>query len=153
MSERIIDKLADRILSLEQPIYIRPNDRFACVSVEETTHFVNDQQNVNTKRITESHVRLLKDWLNQQEEMRPPEQIEPKSLDIYLAQFLLGVRKTVKDASIDNDDIDGQYEPSTMIALHSSIHRYLAWKSYGFNIKDGECFRHSRDVLKAKLSS
>ena len=46
----VIDSLADRILELE---------RFIEVSSDDTFDVVEQQRNVNTKRMTESHVRLL----------------------------------------------------------------------------------------------
>jgi len=59
------------------------------------------------------------------------------------------VRKTGSGSKVE--DVDRQYESCTLMAIHSSIHRYLSLKAYGSNIKEDECFRHSRDVLSAKM--
>ena len=35
--------------------------------------------------------------------------------------------------------------------MHSFFHRYLNSKNYGHNIEDSKVFRHSREVLEAKM--
>jgi len=119
-------------------------ERFVDVN---TFEFTEAHQNINTKRATESHMRLFLDWLKKTKEDRKPEEISPKELDLYLAQFILGVRK---DADAELNDPVRQYEPLTLVAMHSSIHRYLSAKGYNGNIKADDAFRHSRDVLAAK---
>jgi len=51
----VIESLADRILELE---------RFAEVSNDDTFDVDEQKKNLNTKRMTERHVRLLKTYLN-----------------------------------------------------------------------------------------
>ena len=73
-----IDDLADRIITLEQDI-ILPTDncgnhvRFA--DAADTINFVVEQQNMNTRRMTESHVRLFANFLRQHEEKSPTRRI------------------------------------------------------------------------------
>ena len=57
-------------------------------------------------------------------------------LDTYLASFFLNVRKAGSGSEVE--DVDRQYEPCTMMAIHSSIHRYLSLKAYGHNIKEDD---------------
>lgn len=150
MSSAIIDRLAERILSLQDDIFVEEtqrNVRFA--SSTDTNSFVAEQQNSNTKRMTDCHLRLFVEYLHSRDEVRQPEHIEPKMLDTYLASFLLNVRKAGNGSQVE--DTNRQYEPCTLMAIHSSMHRYLSLKAYGYNIKEDECFRHSRDVLSAKM--
>jgi len=71
----VIESLADRIFELE---------RFVEVSNDDTFDVVEQQQNLNTKRMTESHVRLLKTFLISKNEHRQLQDIPPTDLDIYI---------------------------------------------------------------------
>ena len=127
MSALLIESLADRILDLENEID-KENVRFVSVSVGDTSNFVNSQKNKNTSRMTQCHMKLFTSWLKDlKNELRKPEEIEPRMLDMYIAQFLLGVRKDTSE-NISLDDPRRQYEPDTLAAMHSSIHRYLSDK-------------------------
>jgi len=136
-AEKIIDSLASRILDLEN--YEDDNA---------TRQFVEKMTNSNTRQQTPSHMRLFSKWLNAKSEMRAPEQIEPKQLDIRIAQFFLTIRK---EGNGDINHPSRQYEPSTITATHSSMFRSLNSKDYGHNIKTSEFFRHSRDVKSSKM--
>ena len=136
-AEKVIDSLASRILDLE-------NYEDDCA----TRQFVEKMANSNTQIQTRSHMRLFSKWLNAKSEMRAPEHIEPKQLDIYIAQFFLTIRK---DGIGDINHASRQYEPSTITAMHSSMFRYLNSSDYGHNIKTSELFRHSRDVMRSKM--
>lgn len=93
--------------------------------------------------------RLFKSWLAMKAELREPHQIPPKQLDTLIAQFMISVRKESNDSLPLNHNLR-QYEPETLTAMHSSIHRYLNENGYSSNIKADDAFRHSRDVLSAK---
>lgn len=136
-AEKVIDSLASRILDLE-------NNENDCA----TRQFVDKMANGNTQLQTQSHMRLFSKWLNAKSEMRAPEHIEPKQLDIYIAQFFLTIRK---EGNGDINHPSRQYEPSTITAMHSSMFRYLNFSDYGHNIKTSELFRHSRDVMTSKM--
>lgn len=138
-AERVIDSLASRILELE---------RFIDISNDATNDLLEQQRNENTKKVTASHMRLFKSYLEQKNENQSPEMIPPDKLDKYIAQFLMSVRKK-GDTSMS--DCERQYEPQTLLSMHSSINRYLVSKNYAVNIKQAEVFRHSRDVLNAKM--
>jgi len=109
------------------------------VDNEGTYEFTQAQQNANTGRATECHIRLFVTWLQHMNELRQPEEIDNKDLDLYLVQFSLGVQK---EADGDLNDPVHQYEPLTLVAMHSSIHRYLSAKGYKGNIKIDDAFRH-----------
>jgi hypothetical protein len=139
----VIESLVNRILDLEG------DNRFVDITSEDTVNMVKLQTNKNTAKVTESHVRLFREWLATKNELCEISQIEPQNLDLYLAQFFLSVRKP--GTSDDLNALDRQYEPSTLLAIHSSIFRHLRNTSYGINIKQDERFVHSRNVLSAKL--
>lgn len=148
MAAAVIDSLADRILSLEN----HENYRFIDVNGGDTLKMIELQKNKNTAKLTECHMRLFTLWLSQRSEFRNPEDLAPNELDLHIAQFLLGVRKQSSGtATVDLNSVDRQYEPQTLSAMHSSIYRYLSNKGYGVNIKQDDRFRHSREVLAAKM--
>jgi len=67
----VIDRLADRILSLQDEIIVdetKRNVRFA--SSTDTNSFVAEQQNSNTKRMTDCHLRLFTEYLHSRDEVR-----------------------------------------------------------------------------------
>jgi hypothetical protein len=145
MAERVIDSLASRIIDMES----RCTDDDAST----TRQFVADMRNPNTVLVTKSHYRLFVSWLATKSETRSLEDISPKELDLYLAQFTLAIRKDHKGGT-GNENINHpsrQYEPSSLAAMHNSLYRYLNSKDYGYNIKTSELFKHSREVLSAKM--
>jgi len=141
--------LANRILELENMVETRSDNdpRFVAVNDEDTFDFTEAQQNANTRRVTDCHIKLFVSWLQQMNEMRRPDEISLKELDLYIAKFILGIRK---EGDRQLNDPERQYQPLTLQAMHSSIHRYLCSKNYQCNIKADDAFKHSRDVLAAK---
>ena len=72
--------------------------------------------------MTDSHIRLLTTYLRSKNDAREPENIPPPELDLYLAQFFLGVRKMVATGGkVDMNDPAHQYEPTSLAAMHSSL--------------------------------
>ena len=49
------------------------------------------------------------------------------------------------------DDTSRQNEPYTLLAIQTSIFRYIRDNNYKYNIKQDQQFRHSRQVLTAKM--
>lgn len=115
------------------------SSRFVSVdsSVEE---FINRQQNKNTLSKTQRDITLLEKFLSSKNERKNIEEIEPKALDNYIANFLLQVRK--KDGE--------QYEPSSLRAFISSFDRYLRKHDYSSTIIEGKEFKKTKEVLVAK---
>ena len=113
--------------------------RFADInSVEQ---FIEDQENENTRKKTQQNVALLEEFLTLRNESRHIEEIAPKELNAYIAEFIITVRK--KDGNED-------YEPSSLRSLMASFERYLKKKNYGFSImKDAE-FEQARKALQSK---
>ena len=112
--------------------------RFADInSVEQ---FIEDQENENTRKKTQQNVALLEEFLTLRNESRLIEEIAPKELNAYIAEFIITVRK--KDGNED-------YEPSSLRSLMASFERYLKKKNYGFSImKDAE-FEQARKALQS----
>ena len=113
--------------------------RFADInSVEQ---FIENQENENTRKKTQQNVALLEEFLTLRNESRLIEEIAPKELKAYIAEFIITVRK--KDSNED-------YEPSSLRSLMASFERYLKKKNYGFSImKDAE-FEQARKALRSK---
>ena len=87
------------------------------------------------------NVALLEEFLTLRNESRHIEEIAPKELNAYIAEFIITVRK--KDGNED-------YEPSSLRSLMASFERYLKKKNYGFSImKDAE-FEQARKALQSK---
>jgi len=142
-----MDSLVDRILELESMTEtISANDR-RFIAIDDTDAFVHAQQNENTSRMMDCHIKLFATWLRHMDEMQRPDEISPKELDLYIAKFILSIRK---QGNGQLNDPERQYQPQTLLAMHSSIHRYLCSKNYQCNIKADDIFKHSRDVLAAK---
>ena len=113
---------------------------------------LNKNGNYNTLRLTFSNIRVFKTWLAERNDFRDPENIQPRELDLLIAQFLSTVRKRSDNPATDNSNsVNLQYGPNTLSAFHSSICRYLLHKNYGVNIRKDERFRYSREVLMLKM--
>ena len=113
--------------------------RFADINSME--QFIEDQENENTRKKTQQNVALLEEFLTLRNESRLIEEISPKELNVYIAEFIITVRK--KDSNED-------YEPSSLRSLMASFERYLKKKNYGFSImKDAE-FEQARKALQSK---
>ena len=102
--------------------------------------FLQQQQNLNTKRKTTNDIKLFQSYLDTQNESRFPQFIPPCDLDNYVSGFLLSVRK--KDGT--------EFEPSTLRSFVSSINRHLIINGYKFSIMTDAQFRRCRDILAAK---
>lgn len=107
---------------------------------QELDEFLQQQQNLNTKRKTTNDVKLFNSYLSTQNESRYPELIPPSGLSDYISGFLLSVRR--KDGS--------EYEPTTLRSFVSSINRHLITNGYKFSLMTDVQFRRCRDVLAAK---
>jgi hypothetical protein len=55
---------------------------------------IDKEKNANTKKVTESHMRLFTNWLQLNKESRNVEDISPAELDLLLAKyFSVSVKK------------------------------------------------------------
>ncbi|CAG2257370.1 unnamed protein product [Mytilus edulis] len=115
------------------------DERFMTVTNDDTSNFIEEMKNDNTKRKTKSDIKLLTEWLKENNELRAIEDISVPELNQYLARFYLSVRSRKNE----------EYEPDSLKSIQSSINRHLMEKS-GINILKDKEFHHSREVLSAK---
>ena len=85
------------------------------IFVNHTYDIIEQQKNIYTERQTASHVKLFKNWLKKNEEIRDPHLIELLQLENDLAQFLLSVQKCTNTENLD--DTSREYEPCTLLAI------------------------------------
>lgn len=108
---------------------------------EELRKFVEEQRNPNTNRKTIQVMNSFSTWLSdKQNGSRNIEEIDGVTLNNYIGNYLLGLRK--KDGSF--------YEPDTLTSYHRGIERYLRDKGYEHNLMKSDLFKSSRDVLAAQ---
>lgn len=152
-ADRVLNSLAARINQLDELIEKeqknqihgdstgRDEARFVDIGENETSTFIESMKNLNTKRKTKSDLNTVNLWLTSVNESRDMGTIPPKELDSLLARFFLSVRKSDRS----------EYEPTTLKSFQSSISRHLLENSYGINILTHVDFKHSQDVLAAKM--
>ena len=85
--------LSDRLLSLDGIIEERDSTRYREVTEAETFNFVESMKNANTKAKTMSDLKKFNEWLLSVGEERSIESIPPEILDLYMARFVLSIRK------------------------------------------------------------
>jgi hypothetical protein len=86
--------------------------RFAPLPVH-PLEFVRDSKNKNTNYKTEGHIKVVRQFLDENSERRPIHEIPPIELNELLMKFLLSVRK------VDG----GEYEPTSLRGYISSLDR------------------------------
>lgn len=102
--------------------------------------FIRNQKAKSTLKKTENHKNRFVDYLLRVGETRQPEEIIPRSLDVYLSTY---IRNLVK---FDGTD----YEPDSITSIYGSIDRHLREQSYSVSIMDSGEFKNSRDMVEAK---
>ena len=68
------------------------DERFMTITNDDTSNFIEEMKNDNTKRKTKSDIKLLTEWLKENNELRAIEDISVPELNQYLARFYLSVR-------------------------------------------------------------
>ena len=138
----------EEILSSHQPLAPDPqianlaNLRFQSILQEdEVMKFIQDQENDNTRRKTESDMKLFKAYCTAKSENRPIESLSPIELDSIFGNFLINVKKQ------NGDD----YEPSSISGFVSSLDRYLKGKRYPHQVIENNLFPHVNSALRAKM--
>ena len=97
-------------------------------------------ENKNTKRKTETDMRIFSAYLISLKESRKAEEIPPQELDPYLSMFFSVVKKH-----------DGhEYEPASLRGMLCSVERYLRMKGYRSSITRDAAFTNTRNTLKNK---
>ncbi|ELT96439.1 hypothetical protein CAPTEDRAFT_221201 [Capitella teleta] len=123
-----------------QPLSKRPR---CGESSDETGNSVEQAENVNTKRKTQSDLRLLAAYRAEVNYPNPdPIELLPTAeLDELLCNFFQSLKKA------DGTD----YEPNSLRGIQTSIMRYLRGKGYSHNIHDHLAFQGHRQVLKSMI--
>lgn len=103
--------------------------------------FLKENENRNTKRKTDSDMRLFLSFLMSKNEVRKPEFIPPDILNTLLSEFILGVTK--RDGT--------EYEPSTLRGFVGSIDRHLKSCGSKMSIFKDIDFVKSRMILSKKM--
>ena len=102
--------------------------------------FVEQQNNKNTKKKTNSDLNKWYKWCEEHNEKRKLEQLPPTELDRLLGHFFVSVRKA--DGTV--------YEPDTLSSFQRSIDRHLTKDLYkSFSIIRDVQFAPSRQKLAA----
>lgn len=112
--------------------------RFLDLTDDDFNDFVLDNENINTRKKTEGHIRLFTQFLmvnNYTCEMNTISAIELNNL---LCKFFVGVRQKNGE----------EYEPSYLRGMLGSFERHLKRKNYGISLISGYEFCKARDVLK-----
>ena len=102
--------------------------------------FLQEQQNVNTKKKITNDLKLFQSYLNSQNESRYPQFIPPCELDDYISGFLLPVCK--REGT--------EFELSTVRSFISWISCHLSMNGYKLPVKTDAKFRRCREILTAK---
>lgn len=109
----------------------------------ENFEFIKKQKSASTLRKTEKDVERFILYLETLREPRKPEQIEPRSLDVYISTYM-------KDLKKQNG---GEYEPDSITAIFCSMDRYLRERHYKASLMDSSAFKNSREMIEAKRRS
>ena len=116
------------------------SERFLSLNDTDVDDFIEEEENINTKKKTELDLALVNSFIFKEKENRRLEEIPPQELDLYLSKFILAVKKKNGD----------EYEPTTLRGFISSIERYLKKYRYSESIITGQNFTRTREVLKSK---
>lgn len=100
----------------------------------------NLNENKNTKRKTETDMRIFSSYLVSINETREPETIPADELDRHLATYFSVIKKH-----------DGnEYEPASLRGMLCSIERYLRAKNYPVSLTRDAEFTNTRNMLKER---
>lgn len=113
--------------------------RFPCVSEEDRRNILENVDSTNTKRSTQTSVKLLRSYLNAKEWDVQFESLPESELDELLAKFYIEAR---------NEDGD-MYKKSTLMSYRHGIQRHLQKTRPNIDIVNGVEFRKSRTAFKA----
>ncbi|XP_021363676.1 glutamine-rich protein 1-like [Mizuhopecten yessoensis] len=114
--------------------------RFVNMDENDLRNFVDQNENINTKKKTLCHMKLFEHFLNDVNELRQMHQIPTTELDSHLSKFLICVRQ--KDGS--------EYQPSYLRGMLGSFERYLKRHRYGYSLISSHQFAGTREALKTK---
>ncbi|XP_052765415.1 uncharacterized protein LOC128206768 isoform X1 [Mya arenaria] len=105
--------------------------------------FLVEHVNKNTKKKTESDLKVFRQFLSHKDEQREIEHIPPDELNDYISEFLLSVTK-------QNGE---EYEPTSLRSFVHSIDRHLKGVGSRVCVINDIDFAKCRGVLKNKLKA
>ncbi|KAJ8313212.1 hypothetical protein KUTeg_009236 [Tegillarca granosa] len=114
--------------------------RFVDVSPEDVEQFIAQHENENTKRKTQSHLKLLYAFMKSQNEFKEIHEIEPSALDSLLVHFFVSVRQSG----------GSEYEPTTLRGMLGSFERELKHRNYGESLITSVNFTKCRNTPRSK---
>ena len=113
--------------------------RFATVDEEKFKDLINNIEAKNTKRATNTSVRLFREYLTSKQESADFETFAKDKLDKLLASFFVEMRN--KEG--------GMYKKSTLVAYRHGIQRHLERTRDDVNIMKDTEFKKSQQAFKA----
>ena len=114
--------------------------RFPLTSTDQIQETIKEAQNKNTKRSTNTWMRVWYSWAKSRQVNESIETMAPATLDGVLQKFYLEVRK--QDGS--------EYEPDSLKVMQAALERYLSTQKYPYSLINSLEFSSSRAVLEAK---
>ena len=117
-----------------------PNNRFIYMEDDDVNDFIEQNENVNTRKKTLSHIKLVQSFLLSIGVSNELHSLAPAELDRHLAKFFVVVRQ--KDGS--------EYQPSYLRGIMGSIERHLRRHKYGRSLIRDVNFSATRAALTSK---
>eukprot|EP00105_Crassostrea_gigas_P040662 XP_019924810.1 PREDICTED: uncharacterized protein LOC109619372 [Crassostrea gigas] len=132
----------DNAKILKENLSNHNESRFVHYESQEIEKFIQDKENKNTLRKTLYDVNLFSSFLRSKNEMREFYKISPTELDVFIANFILSVRKKGGE----------EFEPISLRSMISSIDRALRRHRYEASIMQSpdNIFTATKQALKAK---
>lgn len=132
----------DNAKILKENLSNHTESRFVHYESQEIEKFIQDKENKNTLRKTLYDVNLFSSFLRSKNEMREFYKISPTELDVFIANFILSVRKKGGE----------EFEPISLRSMISSIERALRRHHYEASIMQSpdNIFTATKQALKAK---
>ena len=98
--------------------------RFPLTSTDQIQETIKEAQNKNTKRSTNTWMRVWYSWAKSRQVNESIETMAPATLDGVLQKFYLEVRK--QDGS--------EYEPDSLKVMQAALERYLSTQKYPYSL-------------------
>lgn len=116
------------------------SNRFSIATAQNLEDLREKSRNKNTKKSTQTWLKVFDAWRNERGEPRKLEEIPAEELDGVLCRFFVEIRKQ-----------DGnEYEPDSLAVMQSSLDRHLKFAGKTYSILRDRQFARSRDMLNAK---
>ena len=117
-----------------------PNNRFIYMEDDDVNDFIEQNENVNTRKKTLSHIKLVQSYLLSIGVSNELHSLAPAELDRHLAKFFVVVRQKY----------GSEYQPSYLRGIMGSIERHLRRHKYGRSLIRDVDFSATRAALTWK---